>query len=141
MAKTANRIALSGEFEHVQKIAAGTISPGHLMMLDSAGKYNVNSAPTIGAQKLFAREDAGIGGTVDTDYTAADQVFGIIPKPGSKVQCILTTGVTVALGAALYPSNDGTLTPTIGSTVTVIGFAEEAVTTAEAGEFCQVRIA
>jgi len=143
MAKVANRIALSGEFEYVQKIAAGAISPGHLMMLDSAGKYNVNSAPTLGAQKLFALEDAYQGKTIDADdaYAADDQVFGIIPRPGSKVQCVLATGVTVAIGAPLYPSNDGTLTPTIGSTVTVIGFAEAAVTTASAGEFCSIRIA
>jgi hypothetical protein len=135
------RIALSGEFEYVQKVAAGTVKPGHLMQLDSAGKYNVNSTVTVDAQKLFAREDSHQGGIVSGSYAAGDQIFGVIPYPGSKVNCVLKTGDTVALGAPLYSAGDGTLTVTKGSAVNVIGFAEEAVTTAAAGEFCQIRIA
>ena len=141
MAKTANRIFLSGEAEYIQKLAGGIVKPGHLVMVDTAGKYNVQTPVTVEAAKVFVIEDALQGKTVDDAYAAADQVFVIQPYPGSKVQCVLTTGVTVALGAALYSAGDGTLTPTIGTAVSVVGFAEEAVTTAAAGEFCQVRVA
>ena len=107
---TENQILLTGERQVEENVAAGTISPGMLIELESADKVQAHSSAGGVGEKAFAVEDALQGNTVDDDYSADDLVSYVIAHPGDQVNAILKAGETAVIGSKLISGGDGTLT-------------------------------
>jgi len=98
-----------------EKIAAGTIKPGHLIALDSSG--NVVVHPTAGgnAAKMFAFEDPyadTAAGTkaIDTAYASDDSVFlGVCPSGVEVYGLVAAAAAAVVIGDFLESAGDGTV--------------------------------
>lgn len=93
----------------IEKVAAGTITPGMLVELTSADKVQAHSTEAGNAVKMFAREDGIVGAELDDNYVALGRVPVILPTPGDEVLAILADGETVVIGDLLSSNGDGTL--------------------------------
>lgn len=127
-----NQVHLIGEFRHEEAIAAGTITPGMLLTIDSAGEVLAHATEGGYAMRVFAVEDALQGHTLDDDYSADDLVSANIELPGNEIQAFLQAGQNVAIGDWLISAGDGTLIEngqeSSGTTVyQMIGVAREAL--------------
>ena len=128
-------ILIKGEAEvnYQEKIAGGTITPGHLIMLDSNGKYVVSTNTTTEGEKLFAREDELQGNEISDDYSSGDRVLAFTAKPGYIVYAWLDAGETVVIGDKLKSAGNGKLAKHT-SVVPVIGIALEALDLSDSGD-------
>lgn len=157
-ASTPSTIILKNQ-EHVlyeEYQAAGTITPGHLIAVGSAGTVAVHavlggSAP----EKLFALEDDAQGRSITDNYDSSTYktVRCAICQPGVEVYAILGLNQTIVIGDAVESLGDGTMrkhiaqtsvaatSPLIaGRTGQIIGHAKEAVTTTSATARLTIRI-
>jgi hypothetical protein len=126
-----NRIHIKGPYEAEELVAAGTVKPGHLCLLDSNGKTSVHATAGGFAERLVAFEDALQGKALADSYVATDIVSLAKMAPGSECYMFLKAGANVAIGAKLVSAGDGTLIEDteVASGVTVkqiIGIALEA---------------
>lgn len=95
-------------------VAAGTITPGHLLAINSAGKYVV--APTAGLRGLMAFADMADynGGDIDDNYVANDNVFAWIVGPGAEINGLVAAAApAIAVGDYLTGAGDGTFKKTV----------------------------
>jgi len=122
---TENQVHLIGTFRREEIVAAGTISPGHLVEEDSSGTCVVHSTAGGAAQRLIAEIDALQGNTLDDDYSSGDLCSMNVELPGNEVQMFLKAGENVAIGADLESAGDGTLQAV--TTGTPIATAREAL--------------
>ena len=90
-------------------IAAGAITPGHLVEETSAGKAVVHNSAGENAIPMFAIEDELQGNTITDDYASGDPVQVWIPTRGDQVYALLANGESVAIGDFLESNGDGTL--------------------------------
>lgn len=120
MAKT---IVLKGQFgQHEEGLASGIFSPGHLLKIDSDGKYLKHATEGGYAERAFAKEATlNQGKTVADAYAVGDVAFVYLALPGDVVQAVLKAGVSYAVGDQLISAGDGTLKKlsAAGSGVTV----------------------
>lgn len=105
----ANRIQLKGGFRLEEAVAAGTITPGHLLEVNSDGKVIVHNSEGAYAERLFAVEDALQGNEIDDDYSAADLVQYHVVDPGAEVYAYIQAGQDIDIGDLLISGGDGTL--------------------------------
>ena len=103
------RIHSKGSFRQEEAIAAGTISPGDLIQLDSNGNVVVHNTDGGYAEKAFAQEDQLQGNTVNDDYVVDSIVTYLLPVQGSEVNALIKAGETIAIGDKLISGADGTL--------------------------------
>ncbi len=103
------RIHLVGDGRHEEGVAAGVITPGHLIALDENGKYVVHPNATKVAEKLFALEDALQGRTILTDYAVDDQVMVVCAETADVVYAFLAPGEACDPSDFLTSNGDGTL--------------------------------
>lgn len=104
------RIHLIGDdSRHEEGKAAVAITPGQLIMLDSAGTYRPHGTANGAAETLFALEDALQGKTIDDDYAADDQIGFVVAEPGDVIYALLDPGENVAIGAHLSSAGNGNL--------------------------------
>jgi len=120
----------------VEYPAGGTITPGHLVRLNSSGQVVVHASSAGKVVPImFALEDELQGRDITGNYSSGDRVQVWIPGRGDVVNAILTTSQAVAVGDFLVSNGDGTLkeltgdTATVYEDATVVGVAIEAVTT------------
>lgn len=92
-----------------ERLADGTISPGHILELTSANKFKVHSTEDGNMVPFVAREDVLQGNGISDDYDDADQVVAFIPRPGDVFYARLLDGETTAIGSELDSAGDGTL--------------------------------
>lgn len=127
--------------------AGGTITPGMLLQLGSAG--TVTAHATSGGKAvpiMFALEDELQGKGIDDNYATGDVVQVWIPGRGDIVNAILTTSQNIAVGDLLVSSGSGRLREYVSESGvvfedgTIIGQAVEAVTTTTATARIKVRI-
>ncbi len=104
-----NRSHLIGPFRRAEDIAAGAISPGHLIEKDSSGEVQVHSTQGGYAMPMVAEIDNLQGNTLDDDYAADDRVFYNIEQTGSVCQMLLLVGQNAAWWDELISNGDGTL--------------------------------
>ena len=134
----ANKIVLIGQGRYDEFIAAGAITPGHLIEMDSAGKVVVHNSEGAYAERLIAIEDALQGKTVTDAYASGALVPTHVGAPGDVVQMFLKAGENVAIGADLISAGDGSLiaAASVSSGVTIeqtIGKATEALDLSASG--------
>jgi len=114
-------------------IAAGVITPGHLLEIDSAGKVVVHNSAGGNVTPLIALEDELQGRTIDDNFAALEpvQVWGA--QRGEVAYMLLANGESVAIGDYLESAGDGTLQAHTGDTAgaifgnQLVGIALEAV--------------
>lgn len=125
-----NTIALTPQSNHVRgelPAAAAGILPGHLVEI-VAGEYQVNSAATTIAAKMFALEKISTAGDIDTAYAIGETTFvGSFPV-GERVRGLLANGQVVIDGALLTSNGDGAVTATGATAANAIGISRSALT-------------
>lgn len=107
--------------------AAEAITPGHLVVLNSAAKL-VKHATAGGKTGLqVAREDRLQGKTISDVYAVNDLVPYQLLVSGDEAYCWLAAGQTIAVGAKLESAGDGTFRALAAGSA--VAEAVEAVTT------------
>jgi len=136
----------------LEKVCSEAITPGHLLAISSGAIIKHAAAAGVLPGKLFAVESL----TPDTDtyptyaaidipYASGDTVYYVQAKPGDVINAWLTTSMTATAGESyLVSTGDGTLTvASVGASTledSVVGVAENSVTTTSAVARIQVRI-
>jgi len=89
--------------------AGGTITPGMLVELGSAGTVTAHANAGKTVLPMFAVEDELQGGSIDDDYSSGDKVGVWIPGRGDQVYALLADGQTAVIGDFLESNGDGYL--------------------------------
>lgn len=124
-----------------EKVAAGAITPGHLIKLDSAGKVVVHATAWGGGECMFAIEDSFQGKTIDDAYATGDLVRMHLPSMMDEIYAFLgPTAGTAAIDSVLASKGDGTLQVTGAATGGLKFTALEAVPQGTAAQRIRVRV-
>lgn len=114
-----NTVKLKNYLNVVEEyVAGGTITPGHLVKLNSSDKVVVSDVDGSTAIPMFATEDEFQGNGITDDYTSDDKVQVWIPQRGDQVYAFLKNGENVDIGDYLVVSDNGTLKEYVPQTVT-----------------------
>ncbi len=128
-----NRIQLLGDFVREERDAGGTITPGHLVEVDSSGDFIVHNTGAAAHAHSFAIEDEMQGRNIGVDYTSGDKTQVNYQKPGNEVYAWLEAGTNAAIGDILESAGDGTLQALSGTNQQPVGFALEALDLSASG--------
>lgn len=134
-------IILVGKETAIQKelIAGGTITPGHLVAINSAGKWVVH--PTAGgdAIRAFAVEYDINGKGIDDNYVANDWCLAMIVRGGSEVNALVAAAApAIAVGDYLESAGNGTVRKF--TTGKIIGQALQAVDNSGGGSSVRLQM-
>lgn len=132
---TPNTIVLKGNGIRKEAEAAGTITPGDLVELTSAGKVQRKSSAATTAQRAFAVENEVVGKGIDHDYAAGDNVLYEVLPPGAEVYALVpASAAAIVIGDRLESAGSGKLRKVASSADTddterqsVVAIALEAV--------------
>lgn len=102
-------IIIEGNPRRVEYKAGGTIKPGHLIKLGSAGTVTVHASAGGNIYPLIAVENDLVGEDIDDSYSSGDQVQAVWACPGDKVFAFLATGNNAAIGDLLESDGAGGL--------------------------------
>lgn len=132
MAKAkSDAVLLKGEPNVIQREAAGTILPGHLLTLGSGDTVVVHAGVAGAQQRLFALDQPFMGDDLDHAYLTGEAVQIHMARPGDVVNAILADGQNAAIGDHLWSGAGGELVvATILATsllTAVVGVVLEAV--------------
>ena len=111
-----------------EAVAAGTITPGMVLELTTAGKVQAHSVPGGDVMPMVAFEDElrGLGAT--DNYSADDVVQVWTPQRGDEGILILATGQTIVIGDPLCSNGNGQVKKHVPTDVTdVYGTATDKV--------------
>jgi len=93
-----------------ERAAVAAITPGMLLELTSADKFQAHSSSGGSAAPIIvALEDELQGNGIDDAYAASDRVQGWIPQSGEQAYMILADGENVAIGDKLESNGAGYL--------------------------------
>ncbi|TXH42039.1 MAG: hypothetical protein E6Q97_36480 [Desulfurellales bacterium] len=142
MTKTAPRtILLKGRGVRMERVAAGAITPGHLLRIDSNGKFAVQNAAAQRGLRAFAVENDINGKGIDDAYATGDFVQAEILGSGDEVNALLAAAATaVVIGDLLECAADGTLRKVVGLTDSSGGTANTTIQ-AVGGTYSQSELA
>jgi len=90
-------------------IAAGAITPGHLLKIDSAGKVVVHATAGGNVTPIIALEDELWGKTIDDAFVTGDPVQVWTAQRGEVAYMLLKDGENVVIGDYLESAGNGTL--------------------------------
>lgn len=101
-----------------EAIASGSITPGMLIALDTAGKVKAHATAGGIAANAFAFENeltnydghSGTNHTIDTAYASGDNVYYGVCSSGAEVYALVADGASaIVKGDYLTSAGDGTL--------------------------------
>jgi len=133
MAQAANKIHLRGLFQALELPAGGNVPCGSLLLENSSGQVVVHGTAGGAAERMFANEDALQGLAPDTQYTLGNMVNISSEEPGNIVNALLAPTYNYAIGNFLISNGDGTLKPTTGTPVSIIGVVIQALNLSGSG--------
>lgn len=102
-------ILLKGDPLRKERTAAGTITPGHLIELDTNGDVIVHATSGGVAAPMFAIENALEGNEIGDNYSSGDQVQYVVGRPGDEIYAWLADGETAVIGSFLLSNGNGQL--------------------------------
>lgn len=106
----ANTILLKGRGIRKEAVAAGTITPGDLLTINSSGLLIRHATAGGAAAPLFAVENDIVGATIDDDYVTNDYVQSEYMYSGCSVLANVAAGASaIVIGDLLQSAGDGTL--------------------------------
>lgn len=101
---------------HSERVCAeADILPGHLLDVDSSGRFRPHASAAGKASPVIAREASYVGRDIDTNYEQYETVPAWHGRPGDWFYMILEDGHNVSIGAVLESAGDGTLQPVTGN--------------------------
>lgn len=141
-------IVLKGRGIRDETLAAGTITPGHLIEHDGTDHVVVHSTAAANAQKMFAVENELIGNDIDVDYLTGDTTLYEHVVRGGMVNALLAAAATaVPNGAFLESAGDGTLRILTADAATdqgqresIVAIAREAVDNSGGGTPVRIKV-
>jgi len=143
-----NTIKLKGAPVVDELVAAGTITPGMLCEVTSAGTVQAHSTAVGPAQKMFAAENELGGEEISDDYASGDLTQLIIAGSGDRVYGLIKIGEDVVIGEPLVSAGNGSLQPKVLTTSdpsetagAIVGYSRTTVTGGAALVRCVVEIA
>lgn len=135
----ANTILLKGRGVRLEAVAAGAITPGHLVNVDSAGKLIVQATASIAALKAFAVENDLEGKEITDAYAADDYVQAEILRGGDEVYAfVVANGSAIVIGDMLESGGAGSLKKF--SAGVVLAQAIEAVDNSASGTQARIKV-
>lgn len=145
---TPNTIVLKGNGVRKERLAGGTITPGHLVLINTSDQVVVHPNAAQNARKMFAVENDIEGEGIDDNYTSGDTVQFETFQPGDEVYALVAALATaVTIGAALESAGDGTLriqTADAASDQTqrdaVVAYAKEAVDNSGGSSVARIKV-
>jgi len=105
----AKTIILKGSGVRKEALASGSVTPGHLLQLTSAGAFIVHQVAKGIGRALFAVEDDLQGNGIDDVYATTTLVQANIMQKGDVVNAILATSQTIVRGDYLESAGNGQL--------------------------------
>lgn len=140
MAKTnPQTILLRGRGIREEAPAGGTITPGHLVMLNSSAQLVVHGTAAGAAGACFAVENDLVGKTIDDNYVSGDFVQAEWVPPGSRIYALVAAAATaITAGDLLESAGNGTVRK-FGSGV-VIGRSLDTLDNSGGGSSARLRM-
>lgn len=143
-----NVVKLSGDGTLDTRKAAGTISPGDLIEVNSDGNVVRHSTAAGNALKAFAIENTAFNKNLSDDYSTNDQVKVIYAWTGCKVSALVAASATsIDEGDYLESAGDGTLRKLSTDAATddtqrasVVAVAEEAVDNSSGSSKARIKV-
>jgi hypothetical protein len=126
-----NTVISEGSYTPDERLAAGAITPGELIEVDSNGEFQrQSSAGEIAPDMCVAREhEFEPDNTIDTDYAADEPVSAAWVHRGAAWRAMIEANENVSVGDELVPSGSGTLiVRTTEDRSAIVAKAEEADT-------------
>jgi hypothetical protein len=102
-------IVLKGDPLQKEREAAGTITPGHLIELDTSGNLVVHATEGGQAAKMVAIENSLEGQEIGDDYVSGDRVQYVTPRPGDELYMWLADNETAVIGGFAISKGNGQL--------------------------------
>lgn len=133
-----NTIVLKGYPMRNEKVAAGTITPGHLIYITSGNQVAVHAVAAAKAQTAFAIENelyssTSVFNTIDTNYVVNDNVLYGVFAPGDEVNALVAAAApAIVIGDYLESAGNGTLRK-VATAATAIAIARSAVDNSAGG--------
>ena len=98
-----------GEWFMKERAAAEIITPGMILNVDSAGKYEIHNTEGSDGSAIVAVENELIGGEIGDDYASGDQVRAVYAQPGDEILMRLADSENVTFGNILKSDGSGGL--------------------------------
>lgn len=106
----ANTVRLKGIGTRLERVAAGTITPGMLIEVTNADKVQAHSTAKGPAITAFAVENDLEGKEISDNYSANDYVQSEIYRPGDEVLTFVKAGGSaLVIGDFLESAGNGSL--------------------------------
>lgn len=128
---TPRAILLVGKEHCIMKelIAGGTITPGMLLSINSAGKYVAHATAKGTSSRIFADMYDLNGKGIDDNYVANDWCQAWVTQPGCEVNALVAaSAAAIAIGDLVESAGNGTvrkLTAEAQSGTTPFAFTSE----------------
>jgi len=136
---TPKRIHLAGYGRIEEGTAGGSITPGHLIQLNSSGNLVVHATAGGPAERAFAVEDALQGKEIGDAYSSGSRVTYVLAAPGDVVYAFLAAGQNASIGSFLAAGGGGNLRVASGTDVR-LAVALEALDLTSSGSPGRIRV-
>lgn len=102
-------VLLKGDHFRKQREAAGTITPGQLLVLGTGDTVLRHATAHGWHNRWFAVENDIAGDDLDDNYASGEVVQIQAARPGDEIYAFLADGQNVAIGALLSSNGNGDL--------------------------------
>jgi hypothetical protein len=113
---TLHKIVQKGDGHRKEGRAGGTVTPGHMVALNSSEEWVVHASAGGSANLVVAEEKELFGGIVSTTYANDEQIHLYYPQRGDELNMLLKAGESVSIGDKLESQGDGTLRKVVSDT-------------------------
>lgn len=121
-----NTIWLKGEGLIKEAAAGGAVTPGHLIMRNSANAFVVHNVVGGKTPLLFALEKDFVGKDITSAYVSTERVQALVPQPGTEIYALLpANAAAIVIGDRLESNGDGTLRKLVDLTDSTGGTASD----------------
>ena len=116
---------------NVEGVAVAATTPGTLLSRSSSGLGIISAAATVfGLNAILADKDQQRSKSVDTDWTIAENMVGLMMESGKFYNALVVTGQNLEVGTALTRTTAGLLTiAATDGTEEIVCHSDEDVTT------------
>lgn len=142
-----NTIWLKGDGLVKERTTGGSVTPGHLVNLNTSGAAVVHAGAELNAFPAFALENDLVGKDIDTAIASGGRVQVLYPQPGAEINALLpANAAAVVVGDQLVSNGDGTLKKVtalalaVGNERRVVARALEAVNNSANGSPARIRV-
>lgn len=99
------KLKTQNEWFRKERLCAEAITPGQLLEVTAAGKYQKHGTAGATAIPIFAVEIAEIGDDIDTASTSGDQIPAVYASTGDEIYAYFLDNTTAATPAKFLQSD------------------------------------